>query len=68
MICEVRHTGHFLVFVSYEGKFQDITVVPEVWVVPHNAVGRFVKHYSGRRNVSRARLVKYAATITTHGL
>jgi hypothetical protein len=50
--------GHFLVLVSYEGKFEDTTAVPNVWVVPHTAVRHFIKQYSGRRNVSRARLLK----------
>jgi hypothetical protein len=48
---------HFFAFVSFEGKFEDPRAVPSIWVVPHVHVEQFRAKYSGRSNVSRAKLV-----------
>lgn len=56
-IGEEAKRNHYVVFVSFEGKFDDPRVVPSVWVVPHAEVGRFKKQYAGRVNVSRAEMV-----------
>jgi hypothetical protein len=50
--------SHFLVLISFEGRFVDVQSAPSVWVLPHDEVGKFVKQYSGRRNISRALLMK----------
>jgi hypothetical protein len=51
--------NHFVVFVSFEGRFDDPKVVPSIWVVPHAEVGRFQKRYDGGRvNVSRSKVTK----------
>lgn len=50
--------SHFLVLVSFEGRFADIRANPRVWVVPHGEVGKLVKQYSGRRNIRRSELMK----------
>jgi hypothetical protein len=57
-ISETPKPRHFLIFVSYEGKFDDVNQLPSVWVVPHEDVARFVHQFKGRRNVQRARLKK----------
>jgi len=49
---------HFVVLVSYEGRIDDPSAVPSVWVVPGKDIGRFMKQYEGRRVVSRAKLLK----------
>lgn len=49
---------HFLVFVTYEGLFAEPKVIPRVWVVPFLGLRKFLKQYVGRRNVSRAKLVR----------
>jgi hypothetical protein len=48
---------HFLAFVSFEGKFEDPRALPSIWVVPHADVERFRAQYSGRSNISRAKLL-----------
>jgi hypothetical protein len=48
-----RPKRHFLVFVSYEGRIDDPSATPSVWIVPYPQVERFTKQYRGRRNVSR---------------
>lgn len=54
---------HFLVFVTYEGSFAEPKALPRVWVVPYLGVRKFLKQYAGRRNVSRARLVRRGKTL-----
>ncbi|MGB8801430.1 MAG: hypothetical protein WCC97_12135 [Candidatus Acidiferrales bacterium] len=49
---------HFIVLVSYEGRIHDPSTAPSVWVVPGEAIGKFIKQYEGRRVVSRAKLLK----------
>jgi len=50
--------NHFIVLVSFEGHFDDPKEVPRIWVVPHAEIEKFTKQFSGRRNVSRAKLIK----------
>src|ERR1700720_4384215 len=35
----------FVVLVSYEGRIQDPSTVPSVWVVPGEVIGSFIKQY-----------------------
>lgn len=35
--------GHFVVLVSYEGKFADPTFLPRIWVVPSESLLAYVK-------------------------
>jgi hypothetical protein len=51
---------HFVVLLSYEGRFSDLTSVPRAWILPHSEFLRFVKtartgslRYLPRRNVLR---------------
>ena len=53
-----RNDNHFVVLVSYEGRIEDPTFMPSVWVIPHKKIGRFIKQYRKRKNVSRARIQK----------
>ena len=44
--------NHYLVFVSYLGKISDPAVLPEVYVVPSDQVGKFTYHSpNGNRKV-----------------
>lgn len=48
---------HFVVFVSFNGKFDDPKVPPSIWIVPHADVEQFRSRFPGGRvNVSRAKL------------
>jgi len=49
---------HFFVLVSYEGRIDNPSTVPSVWVVPGESIGPFIKQYKGRRVVSRAKVLK----------
>jgi hypothetical protein len=48
---------HFIVLVSFEGKIDDPSEAPSVWVVPSKLIGTFTKQYKDRRVVSRAKLL-----------
>jgi hypothetical protein len=45
---------HFLVLVSFEGQIRKPDSMPRMWVVPYKEIGKFMKQYKGRRNISRA--------------
>ena len=46
-------TGHFLVLVSYEGRFADVTQLPSVWVVPHETVSCYMHQAKARKGKAR---------------
>lgn len=53
--------GHFLVFVCYYGRIQDVEAAPEVWVIPSTKLAPFVYHApGGRRLVQRSKLIQEA--------
>jgi hypothetical protein len=52
---------HFLVLVSFEGRIRNPDSMPRIWVVPYSEIGTFMKQYKGRRNISRARILKGGA-------
>lgn len=47
---------HYVVLVSFEGEIENMPVPPNVWVIPFNDLGPFVKAYNVRTNVSRSRV------------
>jgi hypothetical protein len=52
--------NHFLVFVCYCGKIEDIWALPEVWVIPSTKLMDFVYNApGGRKLVQRAKLLKH---------
>lgn len=60
-IPETPKDRHFLVFVSFEGKFDDPTELPGIWVVPHAEVKSLINPYKGRSNVSRRKMLEAGA-------
>jgi hypothetical protein len=51
--------NHFIVLVSYEGKFSDLTTVPAAWIIPHAdfvKLVRSVKPPSQMRFISRKQI------------
>lgn len=52
---------HFLVFVCYCGKIDDVQTQPEVWVVPSTKLATFIYHApGGRKLVQRSKLLQEA--------
>jgi hypothetical protein len=52
---------HFLVLISFEGQIRRLDSVPRVWVVPYKEIGQFMKQYKGRKNISRALILRRGA-------
>jgi len=52
-----KNGKHFIVLVSYEGRIEDPTFLPQSWIIPHNKLKRFTKQYATRKNVSRSLVV-----------
>ena len=51
--------GHFLIFVCYYGKIEDVLASPEVWVVPSNQLAKLVYNApGGRKLVRRSKLLQ----------
>jgi hypothetical protein len=51
--------NHFLVFVIYNNKFEDLATVPEVFIVPSQEVAVITKHFGEERRVMKGDLAKY---------
>jgi hypothetical protein len=52
---------HFVVFVCYCGKIEEVDVSPEVWVVPSTNLAPFIYHApGGRKVVQRSKLLREA--------
>ena len=51
--------NHFLAFVIYNNKFDDVSVVPEVFIVPSGEVAAITKHFKEERRVMKGDLAKY---------
>ena len=53
---------HFLVFVCYCGKIDEIEVLPEVWIIPSTKLAPFIYHAPGRgrKVVPRSKLLQDA--------
>jgi hypothetical protein len=52
---------HFLVFVCYCGKIEEVEVSPEVWVIPSTKLAPLIYHApGGRKVVPRKKLLQEA--------
>lgn len=55
-------SNHFVVLVCFNGKIEDMEMPsPSVWVIPGPKLGPFFRDYKGRRNLSRAAVVRDGA-------
>lgn len=50
---------HFLAFVIYNNKFEQLETIPEVFIVPSNDVAAITKHFKEERRVMKGDLLKY---------
>lgn len=55
----VSAPNHFVVFVIYNNKFEDVTVAPDVFIVPSEEVGAITKHFQLERRVMKGDLAEY---------
>lgn len=55
----VPKENHFLVFVIYNNKFEDLNVSPDVLVVPSDAVPTITKQWKEEKRVMKGDLTPY---------
>jgi len=51
--------NHFIAFVIYNNKFEDILAQPEVYIVPSLDVASITQHFKEEKRVMKGRLKKY---------
>lgn len=51
--------SHFLAFVIYNNKFEEVMVSPDVFIVPSKEVTSITKHFKRERRVMKGDLAKY---------
>lgn len=51
--------NHFVVFVIYNNKFEDISVEPEIFVVPTNELTAITETYGEEKRVMKGKLGNY---------
>lgn len=51
--------AHFLAFVVYDDTFEDLSVLPKVFIVPSAELVGITRQLGERRRVIKGRLVKY---------
>lgn len=51
--------AHFIAFVIYNNKFEDVSVLPEVFIVPSNDVPGITKHFGEEKRVMKGSLENY---------
>ena len=51
--------NHFVVFVIYNNKFEDLTTEPEIYVVPTNELEAITETYGEEKRVMKGKLGNY---------
>lgn len=51
--------NHFIVFVIYNDKFENVAIAPDVFIVPSQEVAAITKHHKLERRVMKGDLSKY---------
>jgi len=55
----VAKDNHFVVFVIYNNKFEDVSVDPEIYVVPTNELAAITETYGEEKRVMKGKLSAY---------
>ena len=55
----VSKDNHFVVFVIYNNKFEDVNVDPEIYVVPTNELPAITETYGEEKRVMKGKLSGY---------
>lgn len=51
--------GHYIAFVIYNNKFEDVSILPEVFIVPSNDVPEITKHWGKEKRVMKGSLLPF---------
>jgi hypothetical protein len=51
--------NHFIVFVIYNNKFNDVSATPEVYVVPSSIVVEVTEHFKDQKRIFKNKITPY---------
>ncbi|MFC1580065.1 hypothetical protein ACFL4N_04065 [Thermodesulfobacteriota bacterium] len=51
------NSQHYIALVSFEGRIDDPSFTPKVWIIPYGDIKNFEKQYATRKNISRSLIV-----------
>lgn len=55
----IPKSDHFLVFVIYNNKFEDLKIEPEIFIVPSLELGKITEIYGNEKRVMKGKLEEY---------
>lgn len=55
----IKKESHYIAFVVYNNKFEDINIIPEVFIVPSSEVIKIAKHFKKQKRVMKGDINKY---------
>ena len=58
---ETREKGHYIIFVTYKNKMDELEELPECWVIPSKELDKFIRPNPNNKIVGRERLTKYGS-------
>ena len=55
----VERKNHFVAFVIYNNKFEDVLTLPEIFIVPSSEVASITSHFKKEKRVMKGALKEY---------
>lgn len=55
----VAQENHFIVFVVYNNKFDEVGVIPEIFIVPSQEVVALLTDFSGQKRIMKGKILGY---------
>ncbi len=52
-------SNHYIVFVIYDSKFEDVSTTPKVYIVPSKKVPSITSHFKEEKRVMKGALAEY---------
>lgn len=51
--------NHYIVFLIYNNKFRDVSIMPELYIMPSDHVDRVAKSYGEQRRITKGTIQQY---------
>jgi len=55
----VYKSNHYIIFLIYNNKFEDVTTIPDLYVVPSTHIKDITKEYKDQKRVFKKDLLKF---------
>ncbi|WP_425637923.1 hypothetical protein ACPUEN_00710 [Algoriphagus yeomjeoni] len=55
----IARDNHFIVFVVYNNKFDEVGVIPEIFIVPSQDVVTLLTDFSGQKRIMKGKILDY---------